>query len=45
MAKRLKKLLKKKTALGALGAPILFRNHQLKVKIREERKKRKKDVL
>jgi len=45
MAKSLKKLLKKKTALGALGAPILFRNHQLKVKIREERKRRKKDVL
>ena len=45
MAKSLKKLLKKKTALGVLGAPILFRNHQLKVKIREERKKKRENVL
>ena len=42
---QLEKFLKKKKTLGPLGAPILFRNHQLKVKIREERKKKQKNVL
>ena len=45
MSTQLKKFLKKKTILGPLGAPILFRNYQLKVKIREERKKKRENVL